>query len=280
MIYEDISLQKKRRSLQGYDRQILSCRYNIDKAIYDEGNDSMNIAVCDDEEKVREQIVSLIKKQSSDVNISSFAKGQDMLSDRNFFDICFLDIEMEDISGIELAKKIRKEQGDSGKRSIIIFVTGFREYMEDAFDVNAFHYLVKPIKEKKFAEVFQRAVKEVASTGERRDKYIIVKDGESKKKLLLREIQYIESSDRKVVFHMDNGLTETYARMYDLENELGDSFFRTHRCYIVNLEKVTAYSANSIQVLNGDSIMLAEKKYTDFVKTYLRYAKNGGIVNV
>ncbi|WP_373725764.1 hypothetical protein [Bacteroides heparinolyticus] len=76
LLYEDISLQKKRRSLQGYDRQILFCRYNIDKAIYDEGNDSMNIAVCDDEEKVREQIVSLIKKQSSDVNISSFAKGQ------------------------------------------------------------------------------------------------------------------------------------------------------------------------------------------------------------
>lgn len=61
---------------------------------------------------------------------------------------------------------------------------------------------------------------------------------------------------------------------------LGDLFFRTHRCYIVNLEKVMAYSANSVQVLNGDSIMLAEKKYTDFVKTYLRYAKNGGIVNV
>ena len=240
----------------------------------------MNIAICDDEEKVRKQIASQIKKQESDVKISSFAKGLDMLSDRKFFDICFLDIEMGDISGIELAKKIRKEQGDSGKRSIIIFVTGFREYMEDAFDVNAFHYLVKPIKEKKFAEVFQRAANEVASASERREKYIIVKDGENKKKLLLREIQYIESSDRKVVFHMDNGLTETYARMYDLENELGDSFFRTHRCYIVNLEKVTAYSANSVQVLNGDSIMLAEKKYTDFVKTYLRYAKNGGIVNV
>ena len=195
-------------------------------------------------------------------------------------DISFLDIEMGDISGIELAKWIRKRQEKSGKRSIIIFVTGFREYMEDAFDVNAFHYLVKPIKEEKFKEVFKRAEKEVRALEQYNDKYIIVKDGETRKKLFLREIQYVESSDRKVVFHMDGGVTETYARMYDLENELGDSFFRTHRCYIVNLEKVTAYSANSIQVLNGDSIMLAEKKYTDFVKTYLRYAKNGGIVNV
>ena len=240
----------------------------------------MKIAVCDDDKKVREQMSSMIKRQAPDFDICQYTTGENMISAGIDHDIYFLDIEMGDISGIELAKKIRSEQGNSGKRSIIIVVTAFREYMEDAFDVNAFHYLVKPIKEKKFAEVFQRAVKEVVTGDERREKYILVKDGESKRKLLLREIQYIESSDRKVVFHMDNGLTETYARMYDLENELGDLFFRTHRCYIVNLEKVTAYSANSIQVLNGDSVMLAEKKYTDFVKTYLRYAKNGGIVNV
>ena len=240
----------------------------------------MKIAICDDDEKTKEYIVSLIKKQYPNAKICCFSTAEELIAGRNFFDICFLDIEMGSVSGIELAKRIRKEQENSRKRSIIIFVTAFQEYMEDAFDVNAFHYLVKPIKEKKFAEVFQRAVNEVASASERREKYIIVKDGENKKKLLLREIQYIESSDRKVIFHMDNGLTETYARMYDLENSLGDSFFRTHRCYVVNLEKVTAYSANSIQVLNGDSIMLAEKKYTDFVKTYLRYAKNGGIVNV
>lgn len=240
----------------------------------------MKIAVCDDDKKVREQMSSMIKRQAPDFDICQYATGENMISAGIDHNIYFLDIEMGDISGIELAKKIRSERGNSGKRSIIIFVTAFREYMEDAFDVNAFHYLVKSIKEKKFAEVFQRAVNEVVSTDERREKYILVKDGESKRKLLLREIQYIESSDRKVIFHMDNGLTETYARMYDLENILGDSFFRTHRCYIVNLEKVTAYSANSIQVLNGDSVMLAEKKYTDFVKTYLRYAKNGGIVNV
>ena len=187
----------------------------------------MKIAVCDDNKKIREQISSLIKRQAPDSDICQYVSGEDMISAGIDHDISFLDIEMGDVSGIELAKRIRKRQEKSGKRSIIIFVTGFREYMEDAFDVNAFHYLVKPIKE-----------------------------------------------------DMDDGVTETYARMYDLENELGDSFFRCHRGYLVNLEKVTAYSANSIQVLNGDSIMLAEKKYTDFVKAYLRYAKNGGIVNV
>ncbi len=118
----------------------------------------MKIAVCDDDKKVREQMSSMIKRQAPDFDICQNATGENIISAGIDHDIYFLDIEIGDISGIELAKKIRSEQENSGNRSIIIFVTAFREYMEDAFDVNAFHYLVKPIKEKKFAEVFQRAV--------------------------------------------------------------------------------------------------------------------------
>ena len=240
----------------------------------------MNIAVCDDDINIRNQLADLIRKQYADAKISFFKGSEELLSCGDFFNIYFLDIEMGDVSGIELAKNIRAGQKDYGKRSIIIFVTAYREYMEEAFDVNAFHYLVKPIKESKFAEVFQRALKEARSSDEQRKKYVIIKDGENRKKIMFSEIQYIESNDRKVVFHTDSGLAETYARMCDLEKELGETFFRCHRCYLVNFEKVTAYSVNTIRVLNGDSIIIAEKKYTDFVKAYLRYAKNGGIVNV
>ena len=240
----------------------------------------MNIAVCDDDINISKQLSDLIKKQYRDAKISCFNGSEDLISCEDSFDIYFLDIEMGDISGIELARHIREMQEYPGNRSIIIFVTAYREYMEEAFDVNAFHYLVKPIKESKFSDVFQRALKEVRSSDEQRNKYVIIKDGDNRKKILFSEIQYIESNDRKVIFHTDDGLAETYARMYDLEKELGDTFFRCHRCYLVNFEKITAYSVNNIHVLNGDSIILAEKKYMDFVKAYLRYAKNGGIVNV
>lgn len=244
------------------------------------GYDGMKIVICDDDKKIREQISSLIQKQTSDADIRLFSSSEEILSSGMEYDMYFLDIEMSDISGIELAKIIRRKQEERGTHSIIIFVTGFKQYMEDAFDVNAFHYLVKPIREEKFNEVFSRAEREIKNTSQYKGQYIIIKNGESRKKLLLNEIQYIESCDRKVSFHMDWGVVETYARMYDLENKLGNTFFRCHRGYLVNLEKVTAYSANSITVINGDMVMLAEKKYTDFVKAYLRYAKNGGIVNV
>lgn len=240
----------------------------------------MNIAVCDDDIKTRGQLSGLIKDQFPEGIVRCFSGSEELLNDGIFYDICFLDIELETVSGIELAKRIRKYQEVSPKRSIIIFVTAYSEYVEDAFDVNAFHYLLKPIKESKFREVLRRAINETRYVEEQRKKFIIIKDGDKRKKLMLDGIQYIESRDRKATFHMDEGTAETYAKMYDLEKELGESFFRCHRGYIVNLEKVTSYSVNSIKVLNGDTIILAEKKYTDFVRAYLRYAKNGGIVNV
>ena len=240
----------------------------------------MNIAVCDDDLKTRGQLSGLIKDHFPEGIVRCFSGSEELLNDGKFYDICFLDIEMETVSGIELAKRIRKYQEVSPKRSIIIFVTAYSEYVEDAFDVNAFHYLLKPIKESKFREVLRRAINETRYVEEQRKKFIIIKDGDKRKKLMLDGIQYIESSDRKVIIHMDEGTAETYAKMYDLEKELGESFFRCHRGYIVNLEKVTSYSVNSIKVLNGDTIMIAEKKYTDFVRAYLKYAKNGGIVNV
>ena len=240
----------------------------------------MKIAICDDDKNIREQIALLVKQQNQNCKIQSYASSEELLSDGVDYDMFFLDIEMGNISGLELAKEIRKRQEVSCSRCIIVFVTGFREYMEDAFDVNAFHYLVKPIREDKFAEVFHRAEKEISMVKEQADRYIMVKEGEQRRKLFLRNIRYIESMDRKAIFYMEHGITETYAKMYDLEEQLGKSFFRCHMGYLVNLEKVIAYSSNSIQVQGGDTIILAEKKYPDFVRAYLRYAKNGGTVNV
>ena len=79
----------------------------------------MNVAVCDDEKKTREQIVAMIKEQYSDAKISCFTTAEEMIAGRGFFDICFLDIEMGSVSGIELAKRIRKVQGNSGASSFL-----------------------------------------------------------------------------------------------------------------------------------------------------------------
>ena len=101
-----------------------------------------------------------------------------------------------------------------------------------------------------------------------------------RRKISLKDILFIESQNKKVVIHTSDKIYETYGKMDAFEIVLGDLFYRCHRCYLVNLEKISAYQSDTIYLINGEKILLARKKYTDFVKTYLRYAIRGGIVNV
>ena len=130
----------------------------------------MNIAVCDDEENIRYLIKRLIEKQDASCRIMEFSSGEELLrfweqEDREQLDILFLDISMDGTDGMETAEQIRdwKEEREEvlwGSLPLLIFVTGYPEYMPKAFSVNAFQYLVKPIDEKEFEDVFARAARE------------------------------------------------------------------------------------------------------------------------
>ena len=107
------------------------------------------MAVVDDEKAIREQICTLIEEQQPGSRIESYAAGEELLASGKRFDIVFLDIQMEGMNGIEVARNLRKQQGDT----ILIFITGIKDYVFDALDLYAFQYLLKPLDERKFAEV-------------------------------------------------------------------------------------------------------------------------------
>ena len=134
----------------------------------------MKIAVCDDNLETRKYIFQLIKKQANDCEVFLFASSEEMLKSQYDFEISFLDIKMGEISGIDLAKQIREDQENNNKnKSLIIFITSYREFMEEAFDVNAFHFISKPINENKFMEVFSKALKEINNVNNQLNKFII-----------------------------------------------------------------------------------------------------------
>lgn len=241
----------------------------------------MKIAVCDDDVAAREHIAALIKEQIGGTAVATFASGEEMLKAQEAFDILFLDVEMKGLSGIDVAKHIRQKQELSGsEKSIIIFVTGYETYMQDAFDVSAFHYLLKPIDEEKFHTVFEHALKELSAAEERTRRYLLVKHAGAQRKVPIKDIYYIESANKKVIFHTKTGILESYGKMEELEQMTGNGFYRCHRCYLVNMEQIVSYNADTIQVANGDKLILAQKKYNGFIRQYMNYAKDGGIVNV
>lgn len=239
----------------------------------------MNIAVCDNDKNICEDIVNLIRKQNPAIKIFSFTSGDELLKCKEEFAIIFLDIK--GISGMNIARILRFRQEIQGSmKSILIFVTGYREYMEEAFDVHAFHYLLKPIDTKKFVKVLECALKEAEAIENEAENYLLIKVIDTNKKIPLKDILFIESQNKKVVIHTSDKIYETYGKMDAFEIALGDLFYRCHRCYLVNLEKISAYQSDTIHLINDEKILLARKKYSDFVKTYLRYAIRGGIVNV
>lgn len=233
--------------------------------------ESLNIAVVDDEKVIREQIGGLIRKRNPGCCVKSYKSGMELLESGASFDIVFLDIQMDGLNGIETAKKLKRCKEDT----IVIFVTGIKEYVFDAFDVAAFHYLLKPIEESKFAEVFQRAEAQILKKRNMGKRQLFLKS----KGITLNQgsILYIESRGKKAAIHTLKEVIEIYAVMSELEGQLSDSFYRCHRGYLVNMAYITEYDNESITLNNGDSVYLTKKKHSEFVKTYMWYLQNGGV---
>lgn len=239
----------------------------------------IKIAICDDEANTRAYLSSLIQTQPYPCEIEEYASAGGFLAGRREFDLLFLDIELKtpgsDLDGIALARKIRER--DSGAQPAIIFVTGYEQYVFDAFDVNAFQYLLKPMDEKKFSQVFARAVKQITSIQKNTQKVhtLTLRFANTNKTISLDSIYYIESSNHKVVLHLKDGEFTCYAKIRDLELELQDRFFRIHKGYLVNLSYVDGYSKTEVTLTNGENLLLSKYKYQDFVKAYLCFLKKG-----
>ena len=233
----------------------------------------LKIAVCDDEKNIRSYLISLIREQNVTCEITEYASAEEYLSDGTEHDLLFLDIELDGaasgMDGMGMARQIR--EGEQSRQPVIIFVTGHEKYVYDAFDVEAFQYLVKPVDEQKFAEVFGRAQDRILSEAEQRKKTLVIRHGGSSKTILLDNIYYMESQGHKIVLSTKDGKTEYYARIGELEEELRGRFCRIHKGYLVNLAFVDEYSKTEILLTNGDKLPLSKYKYEDFVKAYLRF---------
>lgn len=237
----------------------------------------IKIAICDDEANIRTYLSSLIGAQSCPCEIMEYASADDFLADHREFDLLFLDIDLTPSGsgpdGMALARKIREQA--TGTQPVIIFVTGYERYVFDAFDVGAFQYLLKPVDEEKFAQVFSRAVAQIETAKEKPGRVLTLQSANTSKTVPLDSIYYIESSNHKVELHLKDGEFACYAKIGDLELELQDQFFRIHKGYLVNLSYVAGYSKTEVTLTNGERLLLSKYKYQDFVKAYLHFLKKG-----
>lgn len=270
---------------------------------------TVTIMVCDDDRALQEILRRKIEKMCREAEVGCRIvccdSGEEILDLRGEEapDILFLDIQMPGKSGMEIAEELRKQQGDM----ILIFVTALSEYVYEAFDVGAFHYLVKPFSDDKLKEVLGKALQQyerqqeiaalrraddsirteadaaartLQNTGESGGRYrkgseqtpaaILVKRGGISTRVLLEDIIYAEVFNRKVMLHTTGGDIEYYGKLTELSEQTGEDFYRTHRAYLVNLKYVERYNATTIWLEKG-SVLVSKKQYAGFVRQYMQY---------
>lgn len=229
----------------------------------------MRVAICDDDRESCARLRSLIKRQEPDCEVACFDAGKSFLEARGRFDILILDIQMEEMSGIEVARILRINQ----EKTILIFVTALKEYAAEAFEVSAFSYLLKPVEPEKFCRVFESACREVRKMESGGGEQLFFQTRARSFVVQKSEILYVESHKRKVEIHTLGERISVYATMKGMEEQLGEGFFRCHRGYLVNLAYVAKYGTGIIQLQNGETLYLAREKYSEFVKAYTRHLK-------
>lgn len=238
----------------------------------------MRIAICDDQREVRELFEERIQRLYPEAELLLFSSGEQLLDSKKAPDILLLDIQMPGKNGMDTARELRKKN----KNTILIFVTALEEFVFQAFDVGAFHYLVKPFHEKKFAEVLMRA----AAQSEENKKREAVNSKKEKPGLVITtkgrhitvdfdEIIFAEVFDRKVILHLLDSDIEYYGKMKELQEQAGDEFFRPHRAYLVNFNYIRKYDAATIELEKGQALM-AKQNYREFVRRYLRFVQKKG----
>ena len=237
----------------------------------------LSIAVCDDEVieccNMAKRIKEIMEEIKMPCIIRQFQSGGELLQALESFDIVFLDIIMQDLDGMKTAQAFRKKASDK----ILIFVSSSREYVFEAYDVEAFQYLLKPVDDRKLKSVLQKAVLKTESCLQ---EFIIVSRERQKKKLFLDDIYYFEIKGRMVDAHGPEGIFTYYEQMGKLENKLQDKgFFRCHKSYLVNLKYVDRYNRQEVILENGEKIVIAKRRYEQFVREVLKtMRKNGGIL--
>ncbi len=234
----------------------------------------MQIAVCDDEKDTRDLYAEKVKQLCPQADLVQYASGEEVLMADRPPDILLLDIQMPGSNGMETAQRLRSR----GMDTIIIFVSALEDYVFQAFDVGAFHYLIKPFDNRKFAQVLARAVRQYEDDRQRNANQdrkkdtpnLVITSGGKHITIQMEDIVYAEVYNRKMILHTMDSDIEYYGKMKELEKKVGEDFYRPHRAYLVNMNYIRKYDARTIYLKKGQALM-AKQNYGDFVRKFLKY---------
>lgn len=230
----------------------------------------LNIAIIDDEAPFRKSITAVVhewaKKSKISATVNEYSSAESFLfayEEKKDYDLLLLDIEMDGINGVEMAKQIRHED----ETVQIIFITGYPDYMCQGYDLSALHYLIKPVSNEKLFEVLDRALKNIKKGGNR---VIFTTDG-GEKVVTLDAILYAESYSHNMHIVTTDGAFDVRMTISSLAEVLGSEFIITHRSYIVNLSHIVFLSKSDMTLDSGEKIPISRNEFKEVHSCFVKY---------
>ena len=232
----------------------------------------IKFAICDDEPAMARELAGYLARYLEEhevtaYSVSNFSSGRALLEAADGFDVIFLDIQMEEPDGMETARLLRGQ----GNHSLLVFVTVLMELVFDAFQVEAYDYLTKPLDTARFARTMDRVLQTLE---QRTAASIVIQQGSGCEVVPLSDVVYCEVLGRKVYLHKADGtITGYYDRLEQLERRVDGRFFRCHRSYLVNLDHVRGCQAGQVLLSQGERIPVSRLRERDLTGALLLHMK-------
>lgn len=231
----------------------------------------INIAICDDDlifaSKVETILLEISKKQMIKMNIEVFSDGAELWNDismgKNVYELLYLDIEMDRINGIEIAKKIR----ENDTNAILIYISSYDNYFIDLFEVEPFRFIKKPVDNHIFEEYFNKAYERILKD----EVYFEYRFNKVTYKLPINSIIYFESSGRLINIKYKEGNGKFYGKLSNIEKQLKDGkipFLRIHQSYLVNYRYVCKISYSNVILFDGTVLQISEDRQKEIRERY------------
>lgn len=233
-----------------------------------------NVAIIEDDEREAAELEQMLAKYSFErsVEFKISKSGNPLVFLNNYsihYDVIFLDIEMPNMTGMELAAKIRKLDDVVE----IIFVTHMAQYAIGGYSVSALDFIVKPVVYPHLEQVMDRLMKVLSY--KTKDEVVLPIDG-GYVRLNIRDIRYIETINHKIIYHAGDKNVEVWGTLKTLEEEYKKyGFAGCNRCYLVNLQYVTYVKGYVVEV-GGEQLQISHPKRKSFMQAIAAYFGAGG----
>ena len=218
----------------------------------------LRIAICDDETESRDALLLQLEKvliEDTEEVVYDFSTGTGAVSwlqkHPGEIDLLFLDMEMPGLNGMETAKQIR----EFDEHLIIVFVTGYADYVFEGYRAGALDYLLKPVSAAKLIELIHRVREKMTSD---KDNCFFLKNMDGTWRFHTKDILYFYSDKRKVTLVTGSGEYPFYARLDDVEKRLSMRFVRVHQRFLVNPDNVEHLGSDCV-TLNGKKVPCSRK---------------------